>query len=439
MRANSMERYLGFTFFGESHGPALGIVIDDVLPGVDFPFDDLKKALDKRKPGTNFISSSRKEKDDFEVLSGLFDGKTTGMPICIIFKNKDYSSKDYENLKNVFRPGHSDYSWYKKFKIYDYRGGGRASGRETISRVAAGAYVKKILGDIEVKIYPIKIGTVNVNFVDFEYMKNNVLLWPDCTNYDQLLLYLNDIKKKGDSIGGMVEVIINNIPIGLGDPVLEKLDANLAKSLLSIGGVKGIEFGSGFDLAKMCGSESNDQMELVNNKVSFKSNHCGGILGGVSTGNQITFRLSIKAVPSIAQPQKTINYYDEECELSITGRHDVCLIPRIIPVIESMVSLTLVDAIAHQKLISSEELTINDYREAIDKIDEDILIALHRRNQISKAIGNYKKTNHLPIYDEIREKEVLDKLIQKAEIYELSKDLVDSIWNFILKESKKLQ
>jgi len=233
------------------------------------------------------------------------------------------------------------------------------------------------------------------------------------------------------------------LPIGLGDPVIEKLDANLAKALLSIGGVKGVEFGDGFLLANMCGSQSNDPMYMKDEhnekKVCFKTNHLGGIQGGVSTGNQLTLRLSIKAVPSIEKTQKTINKEEKEVDLLIKGRHDVCLIPRILPVIDSMISLTLADAISHQKLVSSNDTDLNDLREAIEKIDEDFLIALYRRNQISKRIGDYKKKNNLQVYDKMRERFLLDSLSGKAKAYNLSESFIRELWSLIMTESKKQQ
>lgn len=439
MRANSLSKYFGFSHFGESHGRFMGLIIEDVKPGIDFPYDELKIELEKRKPGKNFVSSARKEDDDFEVISGVFEGKTTGMPICILFKNKDFSEKDYSNIKNVFRPGHSDYSWYNKFKIYDYRGGGRSSGRETISRVAAGAFVKEITKDIEILSYPLKIGYLNAKSIDLDYYKNNVLHWPDENNFDELITFLKNTKKSGDSIGAIVEVTINNVPLGLGDPVFEKLDANISKALMSIGGIKGIEFGEGFNLANLFGSESNDQMYYTQSDGNFITNNAGGITGGVSNGNAIKLRLSIKAVPSIEKNQITIDTNNNQCKLSIKGRHDVCLIPRILPVIDNMIRITLADAISYQKLIESEELNLNDYREAIEKIDEDLLIALYRRFEVSKQIGNYKRKNNLPIYDKKREEDLLMSLSEKAIEYKLPTDLVNNIWNLIIKESKNRQ
>ncbi len=433
MRSNSYEKYYGITTFGESHGKVIGVVIEDVKPGIEFPLERIRNALNKRKPGKGTFSSARKEKDELQILSGVFDGKTTGMPICLIVYNEDARSKDYEHLKDLFRPGHADFSYFKKFKIYDHRGGGRASGRETISRVAASGLVENILKDIQINIYPVKIGKFETTQTDLSFQ--NELSWRDKTNYKNLIEYLNNIKNEGNSIGGIVEVKITNIPAGLGDPVFEKLDANLAKAILSIGAVKGIEFGDGFCFAALKGDEANDQM----NKKGFITNHNGGIIGGISTGNDLIFRFAVKPTPSINITQKTVTKDNKEVEFKSHGRHDICIIPRIIPVAEAMIKLVLSDAISHQKLISNENLQLSDYREAIDKIDEDILTALGRRQKISELIGKVKRENKIQIEDKEREEELLTRLKQKAKLWNIDESLVTNIWNNILSESKKRQ
>ncbi len=433
MKSNSYEKYYGITTFGESHGKAIGVVIEDIKPGIEFPFERIQNALNERKPGTGTFSSPRKEKDELQILSGVFEGKTTGMPICLLVYNKDARNKDYEHLKDLFRPGHADFSYFKKFKIYDHRGGGRASGRETISRVAASGLVENILKDIKINIYPIKIGKFETTQTDLSFQ--NELSWPDKTNYENLIEYLNNIKNEGNSIGGIVEVKILGFPAGLGDPVFEKLDANLAKAILSVGAVKGIEFGDGFELAALKGNEANDQM----NKNGFITNHNGGILGGISTGNNLIFRFVVKPTPSINITQKTVTKDNKEVEFKSQGRHDTCIIPRIIPVAEAMIKLVLADAVSHQKLISNEKLELIDYREAIDKIDEDILIALGRRQKISELIGIFKQENKLQIKNKEREKELLIKLKQKAKLWNIDDSLVTNLWDIIISESKKRQ
>lgn len=433
MRSNSYDKYYGVTTFGESHGKAIGVVIEDVKPGIEFPLEKIQSALDKRRPGKGTFSSSRNEKDELQVLSGVFEGKTTGMPICLLVYNKDAQKQDYEHLKNLFRPGHADFSYFKKFKIYDHRGGGRASGRETISRVAASGLVESFLTDISINVYPIKIGKFETTEIDSSFQ--NELSWHDKTNYKDLIEYLNYIKKEGNSIGGIVEVKILGLTAGLGDPVFEKLDANLAKAILSIGAVKGIEFGDGFELASMKGNEANDQM----NKDGFITNHNGGILGGISTGDELVFYFVVKPTPSINITQKTVTKNNEKVEFESQGRHDICIIPRIIPVAESMIKLVLADALSHQKLISNDKLELSDYREAIDKIDEDILIALGRRQKISELIGKFKKENKLQIKNKEREEELLIELKQKAKLLNLDKELVNKIWKLLIIESKNKQ
>jgi len=433
MKANSFGKYFGITTFGESHGKAIGVVIEDVKPGIDFPLADIQQELEKRKPGIGKFSSKRKEKDKIEILSGVFKGKTTGMPICLVVYNKDMKPEDYDHLKAVFRPGHADYSLFRKFKIYDYRGGGRVSGRETISRVAASGMVNDLLGNIEINLYPIQIGKFQVKNFDFKF--HNELSWFDKDNYENLIDYLSQIQKDRNSVGGIVEVKIKNLPAGLGDPVFEKLDANLAKAILSIGAVKGIEFGDGFELASKTGLEANDQMD----KTGFLTNHSGGISGGISTGQTLIFRFVVKPTSSIDIPQKTITQINEEVVFHSKGRHDTCIIPRILPVAKAMTKLVLTDAISYQKLISGEKRSLTDYRETIAKIDEDILIALYRRREISKKIGEFKRKNNLKIEDKNRENELLENLKQKAELWNINENFVETIWKTIIEDSKKKQ
>lgn len=433
MKSNSFGRYFGITTFGESHGTAIGVVIEDVKPGIEFPLNEIQKVLDSRKPGKSKFTSSRKEEDKIIILSGVFEGKTTGMPICLVVYNKDIRSKDYKHLKNLFRPGHADYTYFKKFKIYDYRGGGRASGRETISRVATSGLVEDLLRDIDINCYPVQIGKIIVKSYDSNFQ--NDFYWHDKSNFEELQNYLDSIQKKGDSVGGIVEVKIENLPVGLGDPVFEKLDANLSKAILSIGSVKGIEFGDGFNLANLKGSEANDQI----NKNGFLSNHSGGILGGISTGQNLIFRFVVKPTSSINIPQSTITKNGKDVSFISKGRHDTCIIPRIIPVAKAMVKLVLADAISYQKLINDNKLDLNDYREAIDKIDEDLLIALNRRKEISKLIGKFKEEKNIEINDFEREIKLLKNLRKKAKTWKLDKDFVEKIWKIIIAESKKNQ
>ena len=433
MRANSFGKYFGLTTFGESHGKAIGLVLEDVKPGITFPFDEISKELAKRKPGSGDFSSSRQETDKFQVLSGVFEGKTTGMPICILVYNKDYRTRDYQKIKDIFRPGHADFSYCKKFKIYDYRGGGRASGRETISRVAAGSILNYLIKDININVFPIQIGKYKVNNIDLN-LKND-LYWPDKYNYENLTKYLHKIKKSGDSVGGIVHVTIDNIRSGLGDPVFEKLDANLAKAILSIGSVKGIEFGKGFKFAYLKGSQANDNITPD----GFETNNAGGILGGISNGENIEFNFVVKPTPSIGKTQTTVSKNGFKKEITIEGRHDTCIIPRLLPVAKAMVKLVLADAISYQNLLEKKEKNLIEFRETYDKIDEDILIALYKRMKISQKVSNYKHKKDLSIHDENRENFLLENIQKKAHLLGLDKEMVNKLWKIILKFSKKEQ
>jgi chorismate synthase len=354
------------------------------------------------------------------------------MPICIIFPNRDARPRDYENIKNIFRPGHADFSFFEKYNIFDPRGGGRASGRETICRVAAGEVVSNLLKNVKIKMYAVQIGKLKARH--FSIPTSNQLYWPD-SNLTKVEKYLQEIKNKGDSVGGIVEAVVENVPAGWGDPVFQKLDSNLAKAILSLGSVKGIEFGDGFSLANQTGSQANDQISSK----GFLSNHCGGIQGGISNGNQIKFRFAVKPTPSIHITQKTITKTGAPTNLRLSGRHDVCIIPRLIPAAIAMVKLVLADAASHQKLIESKTLNLNDLRETIDKLDEDILLALARRQKLSQTIGQLKQQKKLPIQDKQREQKLFKLLKKKADNFGLNQNAIDKIWQIIIAESKKQQ
>jgi len=433
MLGNKWGNWLGISTFGESHGRAMGILLEDIKPGLEFPLDEIREALTRRRPGKSEFSTSRIEPDDLEVISGVFEGKTTGMPICLLIRNSQQRSRDYSQLKDIFRPGHADFSYFKKFKIYDYRGGGRASGRETVARVVAGELVDHLLGDIKFLTYPIMIAGISATSFQPDFA--NLLHWPDPDTYQSVQNRLSELKAEGDSAGGIIEMKIDNIPAGLGDPVFEKLDANLAKAIISIGSVKGIEFGRGFKLANLSGSEANDEMKDEN----FLTNNSGGILGGISNGNQIVLRFVVKPTPSISKPQQTIDKDENNQTISVTGRHDTCIVPRLIPAAEAMAKLVLADAISYQKLVAGKKRDLNDLREGIDKIDEDILIALARRMKISQHIGVVKKQSDKQVTDPNREKDLYGSLKQKAKFWGLNPDLIQQIWPHIIAESKNQQ
>ena len=343
---NIFGRNFRIMTWGESHGPVIGVVVDGVKPGLDLSDEDIQKELDRRRPGTNPITSPRHESDRVEILSGVFQGKTTGAPISLLIRNKDADSSSYERFKDIFRPGHADFTYYHKYNGFnDYRGGGRASGRETATRVAAGAIAKKILRSykIEVVAYVKQIGEIKINKVDYNVIDKNNVRCPDAEMAIKMEEYINKIRKEGDSVGGLVEIVIKGCPIGIGSPVFDKLDAKLAYALMSIGSVKGFSVGRGFDVVSMKGSENNDQMS----KEGFLSNNAGGILGGISTGQDIILNIAVKPPSSIFLPQKTISKAGEETILKLIGRHDPCICPRIVPVAEAMVAMVLVDEIAY--------------------------------------------------------------------------------------------
>ncbi len=350
MAGNSFGILFRITTFGESHGPAIGVVIDGVPPNLALSEADIQPELDRRKPGQSKITTQRKETDKAEILSGVFEGKTTGAPVAIVIRNEDVRSQDYENIKNVFRPGHADFTYLAKYGIRDYRGGGRSSGRETACRVAAGAIAKKILAKQKIRIivYTLAVGDIYAKKIDYSAIEQNMVRTADAAVAEKMIAKIEEVRKNGDSIGGILQCEIKGIPAGLGDPSFDKLNARLAQALMSIATVKGIEFGEGFGAANMLGSQHNDPFVLKGGKAGVKTNHAGGILGGISTGEDINIRLALKPPSSIAQKQQTLNEDLEIVETQVKGRHDPCLCPRVVPVAEAMIALTLVDCLMIQ-------------------------------------------------------------------------------------------
>lgn len=348
MAGNELGKNFRITTFGESHGKGIGVVIDGVRAGMEISEEDIQKELDRRRPGQSRVTTQRKESDSVEILSGVFNGKTLGTPICLLVRNKEFKSKDYEEIKDLFRPGHADYTYFAKFGRRDYRGGGRSSGRETIGRVAAGAVAKKIIAKkgISVIAYSKEIAGIEARKIDFDEIEKNPVRCPDRKIAVEMEKKILEVSAQGDSVGGIVEIVVKGLPAGIGEPVFGKLDAELAKALMSIGAVKGVEIGAGFSVAKMRGSECNDEMRLENGKVKFLSNNSGGILGGISNGNDIIMRIAVKPTPSISKEQETISEGMMEKPIKIKGRHDPCILPRIVPVAEAMVALVLADFLA---------------------------------------------------------------------------------------------
>jgi chorismate synthase len=352
--SNTFGKLFKVTSFGESHGEAMGCVVDGCPSGIQLNEEDIQKDLDKRKPGKGIAGTKRKESDKIKILSGVFKGKTTGTPIALITFNENQKSRDYSNIKDIFRPGHADFTYNAKYGIRDYRGGGRSSARETLARVAAGAIAKKILAKegIIINGFVKELGGVEAKEFsekDMENIYETELRCPDKKATKKMeKLILKTIKEK-NSIGGVVEVIAKGVPAGLGEPVYEKLSAEIASSLMGINAAKGIEIGSGFMCTKMNGNEHNDLIESKNGKISFLTNNAGGILGGISTGQDIIARVAFKPLASIGQKQKTINKDLKNVEIEIEGRHDVSVCPRAVPVVEAMIALVLVNALMEQK------------------------------------------------------------------------------------------
>lgn len=350
MAGSSFGTIFKITTWGESHGKGLGVVVDGCPAGLPLDENDIQKFLNRRKPGQSKFTTPRKEDDAVEILSGVFEGKTTGTPISLVVYNQNQKSKDYSEIASYYRPGHADYTFDQKYGFRDYRGGGRSSGRETIGRVAAGAIAVKILNQLGITFltYTRSIGPICIAAQNFDatQINENPLYMPDADAAENAENYLNACIAEQNSSGGVVECIIQGVPAGIGDPVFEKLNANLAKAIMSIGAVKGFEIGDGFDVAKATGKNNNDAFRIgADGKTVKTTNHAGGILGGMSDGSDIILRAAIKPTPSIAATQQTVNKNGEEIDVSIKGRHDPIIVPRAVVVVESMAAITLVDAL----------------------------------------------------------------------------------------------
>ena len=346
MSGNSFGKLFKFTTFGESHGPAIGCLIDGTPPNIQLNEEDIQVWLDKRKPGQSKFTSQRNEADKVRILSGVFDGKTTGTPIGLMIENVDQRPKDYDDIKDLYRPGHADYTYHKKYGNRDYRGSGRASARETANRVAAGAIARKILGNsVKVQGAMIQIGKIKIdhNNWDWNEVNNNDFWCPDPDIVPEWENYLDNVRKSGSSIGAVIEIRASGIPVGIGSPVYDKIDADIAKALMSINAVKGVEIGAGFAAAELSGEENADEMCITDDGIAFKSNKAGGIIGGISTGQDIIARFVVKPTSSIRTPRKTVTTSGKAAEISTKGRHDPCVGIRGVPIGEAMVACVLVD------------------------------------------------------------------------------------------------
>lgn len=342
MSGNTFGRSFAITSFGESHGPAIGCVVDGCPPGLSLCEADIQHDLDRRKPGSSRFTSQRRESDEVRILSGVFEGKTTGTPIALLIENQDQRSKDYSKISDRFRPGHADYTYWKKFGIRDYRGGGRGSARETAVRVAAGSIAKKYLFEhygVQIRGYLAQMGHIVMDKIIWDFVETNPFFCPDPTKVPELEAYIKSLLKAGDSIGALIYVEANNVPVGLGEPVFDRLDADIAHALMSINAVKSVEIGDGIECVRQKGTEHRDEITPD----GFLSNHAGGILGGISTGQTITARIALKPTSSIRIPAHTIDIHNQAVEISTTGRHDPCVGIRATPIAEAMLAIVLMD------------------------------------------------------------------------------------------------
>ncbi len=352
MAGNSFGRIFKITTFGESHGTGVGVVIDGCPPKISLRSEDFEYDMALRRAGKSPADTPRRERDEVEILSGVFEGMTTGAPITLFIRNRDVDSRPYEILRTLFRPGHGDYTYFKKYGHFDFRGGGRASARETAARVAAGVVAGKILLPVDIKVegYTIELGGIAADKMDAGFIDKSPFLCPDPAVSRQMEALVKSVREKGDSVGGIVEIRVTKCPAGLGEPVFDKLEADLAKGIMSVGAVKGIEIGAGFEAARLTGSQNNDPI-LPD---GFASNNAGGILGGVSNGDDIVLRVAVKPIPSISHEQETVDRDGQPARLKLKGRYDVSAIPRIIPVLKAMVKIVLADHYLRLRAMRSE-------------------------------------------------------------------------------------
>lgn len=350
MAGNTIGKLFTLTSFGESHGPAIGCIVDGCPPGIEISSSDLQVDLDRRKPGQSRYTTQRREDDEVEILSGVFEGVTTGTPIGLVIRNTDQRSRDYDKIKDQFRPAHADYTYQQKYGVRDYKGGGRSSARETAMRVAAGAIAKKVLNNLygtTVRGYLSQLGPIQLDNAGFSWdeIENNAFFWPNQSQVEELETYMKQLSKDGDSIGARVTVEAHSIPVGLGEPVFDRLDADIAHSLMSINAVKGVEIGAGFESVSQRGTEHRDEITPA----GFLSNNAGGVLGGISSGQPIIASIAMKPTSSVRLPGRSVNVRGEEIEVITTGRHDPCVGIRATPIAEAMLAITLLDhALRHR-------------------------------------------------------------------------------------------
>ncbi|MGP0565622.1 MULTISPECIES: chorismate synthase [unclassified Nitrospina] len=351
MPGNTFGQLFRISTWGESHGESIGVVIDGCPAGLPITAEEIQKELDRRRTGQSKVTTTRKEPDQIRILSGVFQGKTTGTPLAMMVENADADSSKYELIKHLYRPGHADFTYDKKYGFRDYRGGGRSSARETVGRVAAGAIAKKLLARHKIKVfaYTRQIGDLAMQSFSQREIENNIVRCPDKKMAERMVEAILQARKDGDSLGGVIEVVAKGVPAGLGEPVFDRLDADLAKGLMSLPAVKGVEVGIGFEAARLRGSEANDVFIAKNGKITTKTNNAGGVLGGISNGNDIVLRMVVKPTSSINREQDTVTQKGRKAKIRVEGRHDPCVAPRAVPMAEAMVALVLIDHLLRQK------------------------------------------------------------------------------------------
>ncbi|MGP0630233.1 chorismate synthase [Nitrospina sp. 32_T5] len=351
MPGNTFGQLFRISTWGESHGESIGVVIDGCPAGLPITAEEIQKELDRRRTGQSKVTTTRKEPDQIRILSGVFQGKTTGTPLAMMVENADADSSKYELIKHLYRPGHADFTYDKKYGFRDYRGGGRSSARETVGRVAAGAIAKKLLARHKIKVfaYTRQIGDLVMQSFSQREIENNIVRCPDKKMAERMVEAILQARKDGDSLGGVIEVVAKGVPAGLGEPVFDRLDADLAKGLMSLPAVKGVEVGIGFEAARLRGSEANDVFIAKNGKITTKTNNAGGVLGGISNGHDIVLRMVVKPTSSINREQDTVTQKGRKAKIRVEGRHDPCVAPRAVPMAEAMVALVLIDHLLRQK------------------------------------------------------------------------------------------
>ena len=442
MSGNVFGEVFRIVTFGESHGPLIGVVIDGVQPGLPIDVAEIQRQLDRRRPGQSRLVSPRNEPDTVQIVSGVFEGKTTGTPICLLIQNRDQRSQDYARIKDVLRPGHAVYTYLQKYGIFDYRGGGRASGRETAARVAAGAVARQFLEQRGIQIigFTRQVGPIRAEQVDVSVIEKNAVRAPDLAAAKKMEQFIREIRKEGDSIGGVVEIIVKNVPAGLGEPVFERIEADLAAALMSIGAVKGVEIGEGFRAATMKGSEHNDLFYWDDQKgaVRLQSNHAGGTLGGITTGEDVIIRIAVKPPASIHKQQRTVTRQGKPIEFRTGGRHDPCICPRVVPVAEAMVALVFIDHILLQERIQQID-DLGVLRQQINTLDTQLLLLLAQRKRLVEKIGRLKAQSQLPVQDSGREQFVHQQWQQFGKQLGLDATFIQQLADIILAYSRKTQ